>query len=278
MEAGNVSENLFHVEVMPGIYLISSSANGPTGDGRSIAPGNPTGNSYLVIGNNKALIFDLAVNEKGFLAYVKKLTEKPIQIVLSHGHIDHTYYLNDLSDVWMHLEDEKFISKGMLGLPPVSPCPKIHSLKDGDQIDLGGRILEVFNVPGHTLGSLVLLDRKTKTLLSGDTFARRLLYGMTDYVPINLFCDSLRRIQSQDFDVIYSAHDRCALPKTYLEHMLQLISNDLPETKKTFEHPALETMAHLVHGDIHSLRYFDMAVPLRLMEDIKKTLRQDMNL
>ena len=54
--------NLFHVEVRHGIYLISSDSQGPTEDGKSLAPGNATANSYLVIGEERALLFDLAVN------------------------------------------------------------------------------------------------------------------------------------------------------------------------------------------------------------------------
>ena len=41
--------------------LISSDSQGPTEDGKSLAPGNAT-NSYLVIGEERALLFDLAVN------------------------------------------------------------------------------------------------------------------------------------------------------------------------------------------------------------------------
>lgn len=269
----NPSEMLFHVEIMRGVFLISSASGGPTTDGRSLAPGNPTGNSYLVVGEERALLFDLAVNEPGVREYAQELAGKPLQLVLSHGHPDHTFSLNEFSDVWMHGADESLIREGMLGMPPVSPCPALHFLRDCDTIDLGGRVLDVFNIPGHTSGSILLLDRQTKVLLSGDTCARRLLYGMTDFVPIDVFCDSLRRLQTQDFDVMYSAHDRCALPKAYLEHMIQLITHDLPNTKKEWNYPGLETMGWLVHGDVYTLRYFDMVVPVKHMNALTSTRR-----
>lgn len=264
----NKSEKLFHTEIMCGIYLISSLHTSPTTEERSLAPGNPTGNSYLVVGKDRALLFDLAVDEPGMREYTEELVGKPVQLVLSHGHPDHAYYLSEFSDVWMHLADERFIRDGMMGIPPVTPCPTIHPLQDGDTINLGDRILDVFNIPGHSPGSILLLDRQSKVLLSGDTCARRLLYGLSDFVPINKFCESLRRLQAQDFDVIYSAHDRCALPKAHLEHMIQLITNDLPRTKQVFSFPGIEKMAWLVHGDPYSLRYFDMAVPLRYMNSL----------
>lgn len=257
------SEKLFHVEIMRGIFLISSLHTSPTTVEKSLAPGNPTGNSYLVVGKKRALLFDLAVNESGMKEYSQKLAGKPMQLVLSHGHPDHAYHLNEFSDVWMHLADEKLIREGMLGIPPANPCPSVHSLEDGDTIDLGDRVLDVFNIPGHTPGGIVLLDRQTKTLLSGDTCTRHLLYGMTNFVPLGDFCNSLRRLQEQDLDVIYCAHDRCALPKAFLEHMIQLITNDLPHTRKRWSYPGLEKMARLVHGDLYTMDYFDVSIPLK---------------
>lgn len=263
------SEKLFHVEIMRGMFLISSLHASPTAEERSLAPGKPTGNSYLVVGKKRALLFDLAVNETGMREYCEKLAGKPLQLVLSHGHPDHAYHLNVFDDVWMHPADENLIREGMLGIPPVNPCPNIHFLQDGDTIDLGDRVMDVFNIPGHTSGSILLLDRSTRVLLSGDTCTRHLLYGMKHYIPLNLFCDSLRRLQAQNFDVIYSAHDRCALPKAYLEHMIHLITYDLPHTKKTWVFPGIEKMAMLEHGDLYTLDYFDVSIPKKHLKSLQ---------
>ena len=54
---------LFHAQVAEGIFLISSDISGPDSDGRSLKPGRATANSYLVVGDEKALLFDMAVNE-----------------------------------------------------------------------------------------------------------------------------------------------------------------------------------------------------------------------
>jgi glyoxylase-like metal-dependent hydrolase (beta-lactamase superfamily II) len=264
----NKSEKLFHVEIMRGIFLISSLHTSPTTEEKSLAPGNPTGNSYLVVGKKRALLFDLAVNEIGMREYCERLAGKPLQLVLSHGHPDHAYHLNEFGDVWMHPADEKLIREGMLGIPPANPCPNIYFLQDRDTIDLGDRVLDVFNIPGHTQGSILLLDHSTKVLLSGDTCTRHLLYGIKYFIPLNVFCDSLRRLQAQAFDVIYSAHDRCALSKAFLEHMIQLIAHDLPHTKKTWSFPGLGKMAMLVHGDLYTLDYFDVSIPKKHLKSL----------
>ena len=47
--------------------------------------------------------------------------------------------------------------------------PTIKPLYDGQTFDLGGgRVVTVYHIPGHTVGSCVFLDRKTRILFSGD--------------------------------------------------------------------------------------------------------------
>jgi len=254
------SGNLFYTEVMRGIFQISDKSLNPTEIEKSLAPGNPTRNSYLIIGDDKALLFDLALEPSSLKEYAEALAGKPVQLVISHGHYDHIFNLNRYSDVWMHSGDIRLLREGMLEFPPVEPCPEIHCLNDGDTIDLGQRMLGVFHIPGHTDGSILLLDRQTRTLLSGDTCARRLLY-LTKDIPLKNFCDSLRRLQEQNFDVMFSAHDRCALPKAYIEHMINLIENELPFTTKTWEAPVLGTMAQFDSGDVYTLSYFSAGFP-----------------
>ncbi len=242
---------LFHVEVRDGIVLLSTDAFGPTADAKSLAPGNPTTNSYLVLGAARALLFDLAVDDPRLFAYAEKLAKKPVQLVLSHGHYDHAYHLNLQSEAWVHPADNSLLREGMpiAGLPPVAPCPTLHPILGGDTIDLGGRVLDVIHIPGHTDGSIVLLDRQTKTLLGGDTAARRLLYGLSAFVPFETFCEALRQLQKKDFEVIYSAHDRCALPKSHVAHMIQRIQNDLPRSTVRRRLEPLPEMAVLPGGD-----------------------------
>jgi glyoxylase-like metal-dependent hydrolase (beta-lactamase superfamily II) len=46
---------------------------------------------------------------------------------------------------------------------------KISALKEGDIVDGGDVVLEVLHTPGHSAGSICLLDRETRDLFSGDT-------------------------------------------------------------------------------------------------------------
>ncbi len=248
-------ENLFHTEIGDGIFLISTNLQGT-----SMLPGPATTNSYLVIGEEKAMLFDLAVDDPAVRAYVEHLTDKPIMLVLSHAHPDHIYYLNLWEEVWLHPSDEKFLHGGILGLGAVEPFPELHFLQGGDTVTLGNRILDVIHIPGHTPGSILLLDRNTKILLSGDTGARRLLYGITDFVPVNDFCTDLERLKTFDFEAMYSAHDRCAIPKVHIDTMLDVIRNNLARAERSVPVPGVGNLLCVSSGEETDLNYFDIAL------------------
>lgn len=95
-----------------GNLSVSDPEQGPTEDGKSLAPGNATANSYLIIGEERAVLLDLAVNSPELKTYAEKLAGKPVQLVLSHGHYDHAFYLNQYQDVWMNTKDKFLLKKG----------------------------------------------------------------------------------------------------------------------------------------------------------------------
>ena len=58
---------------------------------------------------------------------------------------------------------------------------KIIKVEDKEQIAFGDTILEVIHTPGHTSGSISLLDKTNNILYSGDTIFEK-TYGRTDLV------------------------------------------------------------------------------------------------
>lgn len=253
--------SLFHAEIAEGVFRISDSLHGPNEDGYSDAPGIATQNSYLVVGGEKAALIDLAVDTPELYGYATALAGGPVMVVVTHGHPDHIYHLNTVPEIWIHPEDHNLLQSGIpVVMKPVKNPPLIHSLTDGQILDLGQRELEVISLPGHTLGSVLLLDRKTGTLLTGDTCARRLLYGVTPTVSLEEHCQHLERLCQREFSVMYTAHDRCGLPKSYLRTILCCIREELPKTTETIDIHGITTFRNLHWGDENTLDYFDMAV------------------
>lgn len=47
-------------------------------------------NMYLLEGDEKALLIDTGWGSGTLRPYVERLTQKPVQVILTHGHLDHS--------------------------------------------------------------------------------------------------------------------------------------------------------------------------------------------
>ncbi len=122
---------------------------------------------YLVEGKDRALLLDTGMGKGDLPAYIRTLTSLPIAVAITHGHGDHFGQVNEFKDSTVYMSEEDASH-----LPPDFITPKFKWIKDGGVIDLGGgRQFEAIHVPGHTLGSLVYLDRKDNILVTGDAIS-----------------------------------------------------------------------------------------------------------
>lgn len=78
----------------------------------------------------------------------------------------------------------------------------------GDIFDLGGIQLEVYETPGHSPGSICLLDRKDRFLFSGDTIVAHTWMQLPECPPMATLLQSLNRLQTLrgEFDHIFFGH------------------------------------------------------------------------
>lgn len=99
-------------------------------------------------------------------------------IVNTHGHFDHIggngYFIN--ADVSIHEADADIVEKGddkksyaEFFDGKLKPNEVGRRLKEGDAVRADDMGFEVMHTPGHTPGSICLYDRKSKTLITGDT-------------------------------------------------------------------------------------------------------------
>ena len=151
--------------------------------------------SYLIVGADKALMFDTGNGIGDIRAVVDSLTDLPVVVVNSHAHWDHMGG-NFQFDAIISIDTEYGREKSR-GLPNeavraelsaealcrdipgdltqdsyvIHPyAEKITWVEDGHTIDIGGHVLEIRHMPGHSPGSVVLLDRERGYLFSGDTY------------------------------------------------------------------------------------------------------------
>jgi len=193
--------------------------------------------SYLITGSDKALLLDTGFGISDLKAYAEQLTRLPLIVVNSHVHPDHSGGNPQFGTVLIG-EHEWDSTEGFVFPPQAVPgkvCEAVARagsyrfayLKDGEKIDLGGRTLQVVEIPGHTKGSIALFDSKTHVLFSGDAILKRVFYGAG--VPFSSYKAGLEKAKKLPISEILSAHWPEPLPVSYIDRMLSLLAAFDPE-------------------------------------------------
>lgn len=205
---------------------------------------------YLLIGEEKAMLIDSGTGEGNIRKFVETITDKPVMVVNTHGHYDHTGGNFWWPEVWMKEESvqcakETFASWGDAFFADKDyPDYKANILNDGDVIDLGNRKVEVIAIGAHNEGSIALLDRQTKSLFSGDELeaGQVLLFVRNKNIPLKevaaLHKKNMEKLQSfrSEYERIWPAHNGVPLmPDRYLEDFITLDTQLMEGTAKVME-------------------------------------------
>lgn len=150
-------------------------------------------NTYLLWDDTKECIIidagNMVAGENRILAeMISSRGLKPIMAVNTHGHFDHTqgveWLKNEYGVQFACSSKDKFLidstSGGMVYGLKCNTVPAIDIDLDAVQtITFGMTTLEVIKTPGHTPGHVVLFDRASKSLFTGDTLFKESI-GRTD--------------------------------------------------------------------------------------------------
>ena len=153
---------------------------------------------YIIEGEDKAVLLDAGTHIPKLDKIVKKITKKPVSLLLTHGHGDHVGAAGCFDELWMNTVD-----KGMLR----NYKGTVHHIENGQKFDLGGRVLEAFYTPGHTPGSITFLEVGTDTGYSGDAFGNGNLLVMGDFKTLIKTCrESYDYFSENGYTKFYNGH------------------------------------------------------------------------
>lgn len=237
-------------------------------------PGEAIMQTWVIKGGNAVMAIDSPVPElNGFKEFIKNTFQLPIVMVNSHGHIDHIGCNNQFAEVWIAKADWSLlygdgISRCKLNKPERKLNYRLLDFQEGHVFDLGDRKLIAYHVPGHTLGSMVLYDINSKSLFSGDAVARRILYGLSDWTPLDMYLSALKRLSELDIENIYSMHDSFSLPKDMPERIIRNIEQHLGKSNCKWVSPTdgKEYRRILIGENESDIDYFDFVIPIEKME------------
>lgn len=203
--------------------------------------------SYLIVGADRALLFDTGNGIADIRAVVDQLTARPVTVLNSHSHIDHiggNYQFDDIRV--MDTAFTRLRSRGVdddsvrLEASPVALCKPLPNgltaedhvirafsptgtIADGDQLDLGGRMLEVIAIPGHTEDPMALLERATGFLWMGDSYYAGPIWLFADETDMQRYRASLERLVAlaPGLTALFPAHNTPREPPSQLTEVLQ---------------------------------------------------------
>jgi len=184
---------------------------------------------YLLEGENKALLIDTGMGAIPLDKICKELTEKPVTVVLTHGHVDHIGSSGLFDDVYMshadidlyrlHSGDEIRHMFANEQLNPVKEDDKLLPIEPEHVFDLGGRKLKCIEVPGHTLGCICLLDETRRWLFTGDTCCKAHVLLQMDYnAGLDAYAESIDTLIDMNdlYDITWPGHHTKPVEKEVL--------------------------------------------------------------
>lgn len=207
----------------------------------------------LFVGTERALLFDTGNGYADLYKAVREVTKLPLTVVNSHGHLDHScgnYQFEQ--EIYIHPDDMELCrqhnsreirsySAAMASAMKDNPspmggvsadfdaefyasqgCGNLVPVREGHVFQLGGKALEVVELPGHTKGSIGLLYQEEKVLFSGDAINNN-LYLFWDYcAPLSVYQNSIRKALGLDFKEMVVSHGFTPIPRERLNLYLAL--------------------------------------------------------
>jgi hydroxyacylglutathione hydrolase len=248
-------------------------------DATTFAIGEPRyyqGNySYLIVGTERAVLFDAGTGTRDIEPVVRSLTKLPITVIPSHLHFDHVGALGrfdrtallDMPALRMRIQDSRLTLQRyeFLGFVEglAAPTFRVDEWWGKDTtIDLGNRRIRVLSTPGHTPTSVSLYDEEHQQLFVGDFLYPGHLYAFLPGSSRSAYLATTRQLLAQTGPGlrIYAAH--MANPSAPVRAPV-LEFADLKALEATLVAIDQGTINPIEPGSLETVGYFPRVFPVR---------------
>ena len=207
---------------------------------------------YLIKGRERALLIDAGLGNGQLRTFVNDIVgDLPMSVFITHGHPDHIAAMGqfeDAYDVYMSHHDLGMAHSFKERLGYQLDLSAIIDVHEGMVFDLGDWHLEVYQVPGHSQGSMILLDATRGVIIAGDAFGSNtptihhaLWMQIPSASPIDHYLTALYAVRAHidgRYDRIYGGHNDTPLPPAYLD-TLQVVVQRLVDEEQAALSPSL---------------------------------------
>ncbi|MFA0226826.1 MBL fold metallo-hydrolase [Vibrio splendidus] len=139
----------------------------------------------------EGIVVDPGGDVQQLAAIIEELGVKVVNLVLTHGHLDHvggTVPLAEILNVNIvgpHKADNFWLQglenqSQMFGFPLCKAFEPNTWLEEGDKVTFGNQVIDVIHTPGHTPGHVVLFSEQARMAFVGDVIFNGAI-GRTDF-------------------------------------------------------------------------------------------------
>ncbi|MBT3556727.1 MAG: MBL fold metallo-hydrolase [Rhodospirillales bacterium] len=187
-------------------------------------------NIWHVRGSKRDMLVDTGMGVVSLRTHIPLVTEKSCIAVASHVHFDHIGCHHEFAERYVHADEadilaeptraatlaDLYVTDDIFTKMPPSPysstkyevqsAPATRILQGGDVIDLGNRQFEVIHTPGHSPGGIMLFEKTTEILFSGDTVYDGPLIDDAYHSDIPTYIEVMKRIMELPVRVVHGGH------------------------------------------------------------------------
>lgn len=223
---------------------------------------------YLLNGTEHSLLIDTGLGICNIYDEVIQLTDKPVIAVATHIHWDHigghsyfpNFYVHEEELSW--LNGEFPLNRETVKEMVIDRCdlPRDYDvdtyelfqgmptkiLRDRDNIDIGGRNIQVLHTPGHSPGHMCFWEQERNYLFTGDLVYKDTLFAYYPSTEPMLYLNSLEKIALLPVLKVFPGH-----------HSLDIQPEILVRMRDAFRKLRIEGKLYHGSGTFH---YEDWAV------------------
>ena len=199
----------------------------------------------LLTGEDKALLVDAGYGIEDAASFARELADRPVRLILTHGHYDHILGASWFPEAWIFEEDTKLASdheKKMWRRRALEAAenrgirtdeksflsasdPVWRTLEEG-RIDLGGLSAVVIKCPGHTPGSAVIYVPERSLLLTGDDWNPCTWLFFPEALSVGRYLENIKKLLKLDFRHVLCPHSRELHSRSMLENFINGLTEE----------------------------------------------------